>query len=241
MASPKILVVEDDTVILELIFRFFKQKNYQLKTANDGRSALEIFTYFNPDLVILDINLPDIIGYDLCERMQKSTDVYVMMLTSRINPEDKIQGFRRGADDYVTKPFDLQELEWRVKALLKRQARREVISSQTPLNVLVWKDLTIDPNRREVTVLGQGIELTALEFDLLFFLASHPGKVWSRAELIEKVWKVSCSISSDLRVVDVHIGQIRRKIQAVSSRSYLIKTVRGVGYKFEVLTEKNIK
>ena len=224
--SAKILVVDDDSAIRNLIFRFLTQKNYQVEAAQDGKTALETFDQFIPDLVVLDVNLPDALGYNLCEEMQRRTDVFILLLTSRADAADKQQGFLKGADDYITKPFDLQELEYRVKAILKR--RRTLTHSQKPS--LVFGELIIDPIGRKVTANEQPVELTALEFDLLHCLASHPGRVWRRAELLQSVWDYD--FVGDKRVVDVHIGQIRKKIEPYTDPS-LIQTVRGVGYKFE--------
>jgi two-component system, OmpR family, response regulator len=226
-ASAKILVVDDDPAIRNLIIRFLSQKSYQLESAEDGQSALKTFEQFNPDMVILDVNLPDALGYNLCEEMQKRTDVFILMLTSRADAADKKEGFLKGADDYLTKPFDLQELEYRVKAILKRQ--RTVKTSEK--QALIYNNMTIDPVRREVSINNNQIVLTALEFDLLHFLASRPGRVWRRDELIQNVWDYE--YVGDQRVVDVHIGQIRKKIEIDSSEPCYIQTVRGVGYKFE--------
>ena len=227
MAIAKILVVDDDRAIRDLIQRFLSKLNYQVESAEDGRSALVVFEQFNPELVILDVNLPDVIGYNLCQEMQNRTKVFVLMLTSRADEADKIRGFSQGADDYLTKPFSLGELEVRLGAILKRQ--RMVTTEQQ--QCLVFEKLVIDPQRREVTLNNTIIPLTALEFDLLRFLASHPGRVWRRAELIQEVWDYE--YVGDQRVVDVHIGQIRKKIEIDSAQPDLIKTVRGVGYKFE--------
>ena len=227
MAIAKILVVDDDRTIRELIQRFLSKLNYQVESAEDGRSALVIFEQFNPELVILDVNLPDVFGYNLCQEMQNRTKVFVLMLTSRADEADKIRGFSQGADDYLTKPFSLAELQARLGAILKRQ--RIVTTEQQ--QCLVFEKLVIDPQRREVTLNNTLIPLTALEFDLLRFLASHPGRVWRRAELIQEVWDYE--YVGDQRVVDVHIGQIRKKIEIDSAQPDLIKTVRGVGYKFE--------
>lgn len=227
MASAKILVVDDDPAIRNLIVRFLSQKTYQVQAAADGKSALELFNKFNPDLVILDVNLPDALGYNLCEQMQSRTSVFILMLTSRTDVEDKKEGFLKGADDYLTKPFDLQELEFRAKAILKR--RRTIVPEEQ--ESLVYGDLIVDPARREVKVNSQPIALTSLEFDLLYCLASQPGRVWSRAELIHRVWEYD--YVGDQRVVDVHIGQIRKKIETDTSHPAMIQTVRGVGYKFE--------
>ena len=235
MSSAKILVVDDDPAIRNLIFRFLSQKNYQVESANDGQSALKMFDQFNPDLVILDVNLPDALGYNLCEDMQERTDVFILMLTSRSDAADKKEGFLKGADDYLTKPFDLQELEYRVKAILKRQ-RTVTASEKQPL---IFNNMSIDPVRREVKINDELIILTALEFDLLHFLASRPGRVWRRDELIQNVWDYE--YVGDQRVVDVHIGQIRKKIELDVAEPSFIQTVRGVGYKFEVEPESSLK
>ncbi len=233
MALAKILVVDDDPSIRNLIQRFLSKQNYQVESAEDGKTALAVFEQFNPDLVILDVNLPDTIGYNLCQEMQNRTKVFVLMLTSRADEADKIRGFSQGADDYLTKPFSLGELEVRVGAILKRQ--RVVTTAEKQR--LVFDKLVIDPERREVTIDNQLIPLTALEFDLLRFLASHPGRVWRRSELIQEVWDYE--YVGDQRVVDVHIGQIRKKIEIDASQPILIQTVRGVGYKFEAPSRNN--
>ena len=232
MASAKILVVDDDPAIRNLILRFLSQKKYEVESAEDGQTALKKFEQFNPDLVILDVNLPDALGYNLCQEMQGSTDVFILMLTSRSDAADKKEGFLKGADDYLTKPFDLQELEFRVKAILKRQ-RTVTSSEKQPLS---YENLTIDPVRREVKINETFIMLTALEFDLLHFLASRPGRVWRREELIQNVWDYE--YVGDQRVVDVHIGQIRKKIELDAAEPSYIQTVRGVGYKFESVPEE---
>jgi len=233
MALAKILVVDDDPSIRNLIQRFLSKQNYQVESAEDGKTALAVFEQFNPDLVILDVNLPDTIGYNLCQEMQNRTKVFVLMLTSRADEADKIRGFSQGADDYLTKPFSLGELEVRVGAILKRQ--RVVTTAEKQR--LVFEKLMIDPERREVTIDNQLIPLTALEFDLLRFLASHPGRVWRRSELIQEVWDYE--YVGDQRVVDVHIGQIRKKIEIDVTQPILIQTVRGVGYKFEAPSKAN--
>lgn len=227
MAAAKILVVDDDPAIRNLIYRFLSKQGYQMESAEDGKGALAVFEQSNPDLVVLDVNLPDANGYDLCKEMQTRTGVFVLMLTSRTDEADKIRGFNQGADDYLTKPFSLGELEVRVGAILKRQ--RPVTAAEQQR--LTFSKLAIDPVRREVTLNHEMVPLTALEFDLLHFLASHPGRVWRRAELIQKVWDYE--YVGDQRVVDVHIGQIRKKIEIDTTQPALIQTVRGVGYKFE--------
>lgn len=228
LALAKILVVDDDIHITNLITRFLKQKQYLVEYANDGQKARDIFKHFHPDLVILDINLPDTLGYNLCAEMQENNDVFVLMLTSRTDVEDKKKGFSTGADDYLTKPFDLEELEFRIQAILRRRRTIKTVGGE----ILNFGDLVINPDTREVKVKTQSITLTSLEFDLLYFLASNPNRVWSREDLVNNVWQ--SNPMGDNRVVDVHIGQIRRKIELDSEATRHISTVRGVGYKFEI-------
>ncbi|MTJ32317.1 response regulator transcription factor [Aphanizomenon sp. UHCC 0183] len=230
MAVAKILIVDDDPAVRNLIQRFLLKQNYQVESAEDGKTGMSMFEQFNPDLVILDVNLPDVIGFNLCQEMQSRSGVFVLLLTSRTDEGDKIRGFAKGADDYLTKPFGLGELEVRVGAILRRQ--RVVTNAEQQR--LIFDKLTIDSMRREVMINSEPIPLTALEFDLLYFLASHPARVWRRSELIQEVWDYE--YVGDQRVVDVHIGQIRKKIEIDPTQSTLIHTIRGVGYKFECAT-----
>jgi DNA-binding response OmpR family regulator len=230
MAPVKILVVDDDPAIRNLIHRFLSQQGYQVESGEDGETGLELFEQLNPDLVVLDVNLPDTTGYKLCQEMQRRTGVFVLMLTSRTDEADKMKGFAEGADDYITKPFSLVEIGARVAAILKRKRIVTPAEQQT----LTFGELLIDPVRREVILGSQIVALTALEFDLLYCLASKPGRVWRRSELLHEVWDYEY-VGAD-RVVDVHIGQIRRKIELDPNQMPMIQTVRGVGYKFEPTT-----
>jgi two-component system, OmpR family, response regulator len=227
MTPEKILVVDDDPAIRNLIHRFLSQQGYQVESGEDGQSGLELFEQLNPDLVVLDVNLPDTTGYKLCKEMQSRTGVFVLMLTGRTDEADKMRGFAEGADDYITKPFSLVEIGARVAAILRRV--REKKHPPEPQS-RVFGQLAIDPVRREVILAGQMVALTALEFDLLYCLASKPGRVWRRSELLQEVWDYEY-VGAD-RVVDVHIGQIRRKIEPDGNQNSMIQTVRGVGYKF---------
>ncbi len=209
MAPAKILVVDHDPAIRNLISRFLTRQNYQVESAEDWKIAVTIFEQFNPDLVILDVDLPDANGYDLCQDLQSRTDVFVLMLTSRTDDADKIHALAQRADDYLTKPFSLGELGVRVGALLRRQRIREkqkCLILESPNG----EKLTIDPVRREVRRNDEIVPLTALEFDLLYFLANNPDRQWKGAELIQGVW--DCEYVGDRRVVDVHLDQIRKKI-----------------------------
>ena len=227
MASQKILVVDDDPAIRNLISRYLTQQNYEVESAKDGETALQLFDEFNPDLVILDVNLPDTTGFALCQEMQSRTRVFVLLLTSLTGEADKIKGFDLGADDYITKPFGLAELGARVRAILKRQRSVE----ETEMRSLTYGDLVIDPVRREVYIRDRQISLSALEFDLLYCLAKKPGRAWRRSELLQEVWDYE--YEGEQRVVDVHIGQIRKKIEPDTDKPVLIKTIRGVGYMFD--------
>jgi DNA-binding response OmpR family regulator len=221
----KILVVEDDAPVRTLVYRFLNQ-TYQVQVAADGKTALEIFEEFNPVLVILDWDLPDTTGYQLCQQMQNQTNVLVAIMSSRTGQEDRIKILKAGADDFICKPFTLEELAVRVEVLLRR-AR-----SVAPSN-LIFGQLAIDLVGRQVRLKEQLLKLTALEFEILCFLATHSGKVCSRQQLIEKVWGWKSNYATEERVVDVHIGQIRRKMAKVDAAvPNFIQTVRGYGYTF---------
>jgi len=224
--TPKILVVDDDPLIRNLVHRFLNQK-YQVDSAADGDRALALFEEFKPVLVILDWNLPDTTGYHLCQEMQRRTNVFVVMLSSRTDEADKIKALSAGADDYICKPFGLAELAVRIEVVLRR------MKSVTPSRI-VFDQFAIDPARREATLNDRIIKLTALEFDILYFLSSHPGKSWNRQQLIEKIWGWNCDDTGEDQLVSVHISQIRKKmIQVDATGSQFIKTIHGYGYRFD--------
>ena len=227
-ATKKILVVDDDHAIRQLVQRFLTQNNYLVESAPDAKTARNIFKQFKPELVILDVNLPDESGLNLCAEMRSQSNVFVLMLTCLTDADDVLEGFNRGADDYLTKPFHLQILKARIQALFNR--RSSGTNTATYQQDLVFDDLVIDKVRCEVIRDNRKVALTALEFDLLYFLASQPNQVWDRKQLIQEVWGEK--YVGDERKVDVHIGQIRRKIG--DSQCELIKTIRGKGYRFEV-------
>lgn len=228
---PKILVVDDDPPIRNLIHRFLNQK-YEVHSAADGETALALFEEFNPMLVILDWNLPDTTGYHLCQEMQRRTNVFVVMVSSRTDEADKLKVLSAGADDYICKPFGLAELAIRIEVVLRR------MRCLTPSRI-VFDRFAIDPARREITLNDTVIKLTAMEFKILHFLARHPGESWSRQQIIEKIWGWKSNYASEERVVDVHIGQIRKKMAKVdASGRLLIQTVRDYGYRFDRNTLK---
>lgn len=230
IALPKILVVDDDSAIRNLILGFFSQKNYQVESAKDGETALRVFEEYNPDLVILDVILPDIIGYTVCQRMKESRkSVLVIMVTSLTDVEHHVTGLEL-ADAYVTKPFHLPVLEKQVQALW-RLLQPPVTITERQRQPLVFEKLVIDPMHCEVTLGNQVVSLTPLEFELLYCLAKHPKQPWKRDWLLREVW--GDEFVGDIRVVDVHLDQIRRKIEPNPSQPSLIQTVPGFGYKFE--------
>lgn len=225
--SFNLLIIDDDLAIQQLLHRFLSRRSYYVKTAQTGANALSVLETFQPDLVILDINLPDINGLSLLQKIQNYTAAMVLVLTSLTTQDDKIRSFSQGADDFLLKPFDLEELRLRIAALLRR--RKSVCPCSQ--RALTFETLTIDPVRCEVLQDGQLVNLTALEFRLLHFLAQQPSRVWSRPEILKGVWGYDCI--DEGRVVDVHIGQLRRKLGFNQTAPKLIHTIRGMGYRFE--------
>lgn len=221
----KILVIDDEPSILKLVTAYLKPEGYEVLTATDGPSGLKAARAFNPDMIILDIMLPGMDGIELLSRLRRESDVYVILLTAKTEETDKIVGLSVGADDYVTKPFSPRELTARVKAALRRI--QTVAGASVERSVLSFKHIYLDAGARKVSVDGNPIELTAIEFDLLHALAENPGRVLSREQLLEKVW--GGEYFGEMRVVDVHLGHVRQKL----GNDDLIATVRGVGYRFE--------
>jgi two-component system alkaline phosphatase synthesis response regulator PhoP len=224
MPSAKILVVDDEESILDLVGAYLRKEGYEVYTAGDGPSGLKAARAFKPDLIVLDIMLPGMDGIELLTHLRRESDVYVIMLTAKSEETDKIVGLSVGADDYLTKPFSPRELVARVKAALRRLQPGGAGSRG---NILAFRHIRIDVDGRRVWVDDQPVELTTIEFDLLKTLAEHAGKVLSREQLLEKVW--GYDYYGEIRVVDVHIGHIREKL---GDESY-IETVRGVGYRFD--------
>ncbi len=219
----KILVIDDEPSITNLVSAYLKPEGYQVYTAADGPSGLKAARVFHPDIIILDVMLPGMDGIELLTRLRRESQVYVILLTARTEEMDKVVGLSVGADDYVTKPFSPRELTARVKAAL----RRIQAGPASEAEVLAFRHVRLDAAARQVTVDERPIELTAVEFDMLRALAENRGRVISREQLLQKIW--GGEYFGEIRVVDVHLGHIRQKL----GRPDLIATVRGVGYRFE--------
>jgi two-component system alkaline phosphatase synthesis response regulator PhoP len=221
----KILAVDDEETLLNTVRAYLVQEGYAVRTASNGRSALNLFREFEPDLVVLDIMLPEIDGLEVLRQLRQSSNVYVILLTAKSDETDKVIGLGMGADDYVTKPFSPRELVARIKAALRRlgdsAARKELVIGGVRLDEearLAWKE-------------SAALDLTPIEFDLLYTLMRHHGRALSREQLIEQVW--GADYYGDDRVVDVHIGRLRKKIEDDPGQPRLIATVWGAGYRFE--------
>ncbi len=221
----KILVIDDEPSITSLITAYLKPEGYDVFVAADGNAGLKAARAYKPDLVVLDIMLPGMDGIELLSQLRRESNVYVILLTAKTEETDKVIGLSIGADDYVTKPFSPRELLARIKAALRRQQAGAAQGSTG--GVLAFRHIRIDAGARQVTVDGQPVDLTAVEFDLLKTLAEHRGQVLRREQLLEKVW--GGTYFGELRVVDVHLGHIRQKLGSEA----FITTVRGVGYRFE--------
>ncbi len=223
MPNAKILVVDDEPSILNLITAYLKPEGYEVYTAEDGLSGLKAARAFKPDLIVLDVMLPGMDGVEVLTRLRRETDVYVILLTAKTEETDRVVGLTIGADDYVTKPFSPRELVARIKAALRRMQS----NISTADAILSFKHVHINVAARLVRVNDEPISLTAIEFDLLKSLAENRGRVLSREQLLEKVW--GGSYYGEMRVVDVHLGHVRQKLEVEG----LIATVRGIGYRFE--------
>ena len=221
----KILVIDDEPSIINLVSAYLKPEGYEVFTAADGNAGLKAARVFKPDLIILDLMLPGMDGIELLSRLRRESEVYVILLTAKVEETDKIVGLSVGADDYVTKPFSPRELTARVKAAVRRI--QTGAGSGSEMIALSFRHLHMDVGARLVKVDDNPIELTAIEFDLLKTLAENRGRVLTREQLLEKVW--GGDYFGEMRVVDVHLGHIRQKL----GRDDLIATVRGVGYRFE--------
>ncbi len=232
---PNILVVEDDTSLRETLVYNLKREAYSVQSVGDGRLALEAARSQRPDLVLLDLMLPGMVGFEVCRILRQEMNIPILILTARDDEIDRVIGLEIGADDYITKPFSMRELMARVKAHLRRERliRQEVSPAQpaTQPGALIFDNLTIDPLRREALLGGKPLALKPKELDLLLFLAEHHRQALSRQFLLERVW--GWDFAGGTRTVDVHIHWLREKIEVDPARPARIVTVRGSGYRFE--------
>ena len=226
MTATRVLLVDDEAPIIDLVRGYLEREGMEVIAAADGQVGLELIRERAPDVVILDVMLPGIDGFEVLRRAREFSDAYVIMLSARAEEIDRIVGLSVGADDYLIKPFSPRELVARVKALLRRPrpAHRAGVDG-----VLERDDLAIDPRRRRVTVGGRSVELTTIEFELLLALAEEPGIVLGRQRLLDRVWGVD--YVGDEHVVDVHLANLRRKLGDDAAAPRFIETVRGAGYR----------
>ena len=227
MANEKILVVDDDVNICELLRLYLTKEGYQVTIANDGEEGLEKFNQVKPDMVLLDVMMPRMDGLEVCRRIRKLGNTPVMMLTAKGETFDKVLGLELGADDYMVKPFDAKEVVARIKAVLRRSSAKE----EENKGVYDFDNLHLDMNRYELKVKGKVVEAPPKELELLACLAGHPNRVYTRDQLLDEVW--GFEYYGDSRTIDVHVKRLREKLAGASDK-WELKTVWGVGYKFEV-------
>jgi two-component system response regulator ResD len=232
MQRFKVLVADDDTNVCEIIRLYFKQQQIELVEANNGLAALELVEKESPDIIILDVMMPVMDGYEACREIRKNSDIPIIMLTAKGEEFDRVLGLELGADDYVTKPFSPRELVARIKAIFRRMQPRTLPSeeSNAESKCIEFESLSIHIDRREVMVNGEKISFRPKEFDLLVHLAKSAGSVYTREQLLEQVW--GYDFIGDIRTVDVHVKKVRQKLGQLKKEC--IQTVWGVGYKFEV-------
>ena len=227
MSRLKILLVDDDPNIRQLVNLYLEKEGFEVVMADRGDEALKLFRESPPSLILLDVMLPGMDGWQVCREVRKTSNIPIIMLTAKDETFDKVLGLELGADDYVVKPFDMKELVARIKAVSRRFQ-----ASETPDRELSFPGLTININQYSVKYMGRELEMPPKELELLYFLASHPGMVFTREQLLEQVW--GYDYFGDSRTVDVHVKRLREKLTEGEQLGWMIKTVWGVGYKFEV-------
>ena len=227
MANQKILIVDDDANICELLRLYLEKDGFDTFVAEDGREALTAFENFSPDLILLDIMLPKLDGWQVCREIRKTHNTPIIMLTAKGETFDKILGLELGADDYVTKPFDTKEIIARVRAVL----RRSVDPDKSDIKEVKYDNLRVNLTNYELEVGGKVVDTPPKELELLYHLAQNPNRVYTRDQLLDEVW--GFDYYGDSRTVDVHVKRLREKLEGVSDK-WALKTVWGVGYKFEV-------
>ena len=224
-----VLVVEDDKNIADLLQLYLEKEGYAVTVASDGGLGLEKFRSIQPDLVLLDVMMPVMDGWQLCRTIRAESQVPIIMLTAKSETDNKVTGLKSGADDYITKPFEMREVLARIEAVLRRADRGEQTKD---VRRLTFDKLTIDMEAFELVVDGKKVDAPPKEMELLFYLASSPNRVYTRNQLLDEVW--GFDYFGDSRTVDVHVKRLREKLEGVSDK-WCLKTVWGVGYKFEVL------
>ena len=225
--KTKIMVVDDDPNIRELVRLYLEKEGFEVTCAERGDEAVKAFRASPPNLMLLDVMLPGMDGWQVCREVRKISNIPIIMLTAKDETFDKVLGLELGADDYIVKPFDMKELVARIKAVIRRFQVAEA-----PEKELVFPGLTINISQYTVTYMGKPLEMPPREIELLYFLASHPGMVFTREQLLEQVW--GYDYFGDSRTVDVHVKRLREKLSGGEELGWQIKTVWGVGYKFEV-------
>ncbi|WP_078594087.1 response regulator transcription factor [Evansella clarkii] len=233
MSGVKIILAEDDRGIRDLTTLYLTQKGYDVFSAEDGRKAIKLIEEIRPDLMLLDIMLPGMNGYEICEKVREITDAPVIFLSAKRHSADKVKGFESGGDDYMTKPYNMAELEARIKAHLRRNTR--VAERKIKSSVLKYGELSVDTSSCEVYISGEKLILYAKELQLLLLLINHPNQVFSAEQIYDQIW--GSDKFGDLKTVMVHISMLRKKIEKDPSRPEFIKTVRGFGYKFNAPSE----
>lgn len=233
--DTRILVVDDEERIRRLLRMYLEREQYHIEEAEDGETALAMALTREYDLILLDLMLPGIDGEEVCKRLREKKATPVIMLTAKEDEADRVQGFEVGADDYVVKPFSPREVVLRVKALLRRSSTTKFLETETTMkNVLIFPHLTIDHDAHRVKANDKEVSLTPKEYELIYFLAKSPDKVFSREQLLKEVWNYE--FFGDLRTVDTHVKRLREKLNNISPEAAkMIVTVWGVGYKFEVV------
>ena len=239
MLKQKILIVDDDENIAELISLYLEKEQYDTETAHDGEEALQIIEVYNPDLILLDLMLPGIDGYEVCQQVRKNRDTPIIMLSAKGEVFDKVLGLKMGADDYLVKPFDANELVARVSAVLRRSGTSKsedpmVMNESTDFkhtgDFIEYDNLIVNISNYTVTFEGKNIDMPPKELELLYFIASHPNQVFTRDQLLNQLW--GYDFVGDTRTVDVHIKRLREKLG--NKYNWSIQTVYRIGYKFEV-------
>ena len=223
-----VLIVEDDKNIAELLQIYLQKEGYAVTIAADGGQGLTQFRSLKPDLVLLDVMMPVMDGWTVCKSIRAESKTPVIMLTAKSETDDKVTGLKAGADDYITKPFEMKEVLARIEAVLRRSGG---LSSDNKVRRLVFDRLIIDMDAFELTVDGRKVDIPPKEMELLFYLASSPNRVYTRNQLLDEVW--GFDYFGDSRTVDVHVKRLREKLEGISDQ-WTLKTVWGVGYKFEV-------